>query len=474
MRRRPAAVLATIALLAPTAVLTQALPASGAMAPTVTLTSPTRNQVVWDELVLSAEATPAEGGKDVARVDFYLDAYGADGEKPAWTDDTAPYEITVPRDELGWAVGSAHRITAVAVDTAGQPSGDPARPGTGAAAFTTLGPPPVVTWAPAPPAPTTAAGSTSAGVQVDFAATVDEVVPDTADAYLNRIEHLLDGEVVHEYRPDGEPRSLERPAHFLESPQLTGGVHRVGIRVTVAYNGNHFTAAEATADVLVADGTRLAGPVMAGNRIVRNGFVVTAGDVVRFRAPIEAKVPGTFLELARLYVDDDVVDQWPLGYRDFVCEGPDTCVASAVIRSDRNRWFVPEVPGRATLTLTSAVFEDRRSTVVRRGIVIQPAARLTRGVSRHRIRRGEAVVVRGRLTRLDNGAPQAGRTVRVQWQRVGTTRWRTVATRTTNRYGRVRARMTPRYSGDYRLLSPEVRGTLGRGLSAPAWVAVRR
>lgn len=483
MRLRPSALLATLALAGPVAVLGLPGTAAGATVPTLVLTSPTDNAVVWDgDLVLAAEATPAEGGAPIARVDFYIDSYDPHRlPAPFRSDDTYPYKVSVPVADLGWQIAQAHKITAVAMDTAGRSSSHPSSAGASGSSFALLGPPPVVAWSPAPPPPDTVAGSTSGGLLARYSATVDDRVPasthpsPSSHPQIYRVEHLLDGKVVHDYQPADDPRTWTGSGWFSkEGSGLTGGVRQVGFRVTAAYSGTFLTTSEITADVLIGDGTTLTGPVTAGTRTVNNGFVVTAGDVVRFDAPIAAKVPGTHLQRAYMYVDDAGHQGWTLAYHDYPCEQPDTCLASTTVRSNHNAWYVPDEPGRATLTLKSATYGDHTATVVRRDIVIQAAAKLTASVSRSRIRLGEAIGVRGRLTRLDNAAPQPGRTVRVQWRRARTSTWTTLTTRTTDAYGRISARVKPQRSGDYRLVSPAVSGKLGAGLSAPVWVAVRR
>lgn len=458
----------------------QPLAAAETTVPTLVLTSPSDNAVLWEgDLTLAAEAAPAETGAEIARVDFYVDPGHPNGRPvPFRSDATYPYEVRVPVADLGWEILTVHKVTAVAVDTAGQSSSHPSSAGAAGTSWVTLGPPPLVTWSPSPPAPDVVAGSTSRGLRVDFSAALDDRVPEggtwSSSPRLFSVDHLLDGRVVRTSRLDDAPRTMTGSAFFSSAGAgLTGGVHRVGVRVTAAYHGGFRTATEVSADVLVADGTRLAGPVMAGRRVVEDGFVVTAGDTVRFRVPVAARVPGTYLSRVNVQTTDSRFDRWTVGYVEFPCDGPDTCTASATVRGT-NPWFVPDEPGEATLTITSTVHGDPGGSEERRTLLIQPAARLDATVSRNRVRRGETVLVRGRLTRLDNGAPEAGRTVRVQWRRVGAQRWSTVSTRTTNRYGRIRARMAPARSGDYRLVSPAVTGELGKGLSRPRWVAVRR
>ncbi|HEX6237110.1 MAG TPA: hypothetical protein VFZ68_07940, partial [Acidimicrobiales bacterium] len=329
----------------------------------------------------------------------------------------------------------------------------------------TVGPPPELSWTATPPAPPEAGGSTSGGVEFEYDARLPDSVPtrEFYNPHLRTVEHLVDGQVVHSYRPDGEPRAVAGTPWFLPA-SVTGGVHTFTIRVTTDYR----SVAEISADVLVSDGVELTGPVTSGRRVVRNGFVVTAGDVLRFRVPVATKVDGTHLD----FVDIRVGNQGLFHRFPFCAEGTTDCPEAATVLT--NHWGAPDEPGRATLSIQAAANGDARATTINRAIKVQPAAKLVARVSRHRLRIGRAVRVTGVLRRADNGAPQAGRTVRIQWRRLGTNRWTTLATRTTNDDGRVAARFKPRRTGFYRLRSPEVRGTLGPGISNEPKVRVLR
>ena len=87
---------------------------------------------------------------------------------------------------------------------------------------------------------------------------------------------------------------------------------------------------------------------------------------------------------------------------------------------------------------------------------------------------GHGVRLTGRLTRLDTGEPQAGRTVVVQWRPIGGDRWRTLTTRLTDATGTIALTVRPGRSATYRLHAAEVRGTLGAATSPARTVLLRR
>lgn len=439
--------------------------------PSVAMTSPENQSAVWDTFTVTADATPStdQGAAPLKGVRFYLDTENRYSQQDGYLfDDTAPYSVSVPVEDLKAPVLGQPKIAVVAEDVHGRLS---LYPESGAYPLmtrrVTVGPPPELSLTEIPAAPPETGGSVSGGVSIGYHTELPEAVPEPdgfLDPYIYKVERLIDGEVVSTYSPYGQPRSFDATPRFSASEGLSGGRHTFTVRVHTSYK----SVAEISADVLVSDGVRLTGPITSGSRIVRNGFVVTAGDVLRFRAPVETKVEGTHLGWASMDIGNH-----SLLWRDFDCAADaGDCAASAVLLS--GQWGAPDEPGGVTLEMAATADGDRHRTTFTREITVQPAARLVARVSRHRIRIGRAVRVTAVLRRADDGTPQAGRTVRIQWKPLHAGRWKTVARRTTSDDGRIAARFKPRRTGLYRLRSPEVRGTLGAGISNELKVRVRR
>ena len=84
------------------------------------------------------------------------------------------------------------------------------------------------------------------------------------------------------------------------------------------------------------------------------------------------------------------------------------------------------------------------------------------------------VVVRGRVVRTDTGHGVRDVPVTLQWRRAGTSRWVSMASRTSGLHGRLRAAVVRRATGFYRWVSPGDPGRLGPARSKPLKVRVTR
>lgn len=447
--------------------------------PTVTFTAPEQNAALWGDVTLAAEATPsaAPGASALAGVRFYIDGNLA-ADAQYLFDTTPPYAVTVPATDIAPVLSSRY-LVAVAEDADGNLSQMPTTGATTAVRrLVTVGPPPVVSWK-APTDPNTASGSVQGGVTLGYHAELPSTAParpgQPGDPYISKVETLLDGTSLGQssytdytpwngYQRGAKLRTVDAYAYLTQDRGLTAGRHELTVRVTTSYG----SVADASTDILVSDGVTWTGPVTSGGRVVRDGYVVTAGTIHRFQVPVATTVAGTRLVWAGMQISDQNL---LTRYTPCPTSDPASCPGSTVIRGDD--WAAPNAPGTHTLEILAQADGDA-TDILTRTILVQPAARLSLDVSSHLVRAGRSVGLTGRLTRRDTQRAQSGRTVLVQWLRTNRTAWKTVATRTTDVNGLIRLRLRPTANGYYRLRSPEVRGTLGPGQSPAQKVFVRR
>lgn len=434
--------------------------------PTVSFTAPAAYTAVWGETTLAANAAPSTqpGAAPLTGVRFYVDGtLGQDS--PYLFDATAPYAVTLPATDIA-PVLSSRDIVAVAEDADGNLSVMPTGDRSAVRRHVTVGPPPSVVAAPTQG--DGASGSVQNGVDVDFSAALPDSAParpgEPSDPYLRSVTLLLDGNPLwttpytspspwSDYQAGVKQRSISGTVRVTADHGLTAGRHEVTVRITTSYDA----VTDATTPVLVADGVSWGRLTSDGHR-VRNGYVVTAGTTHRFVLPVSAAVQGTGLLSVGLQVGGrDVVPQR------YLCHDAEPCPGSHTFRT--GDWVAPTQPGTVTLMASAQVLQESDPRTLTRTLVVQPAARLTSAVSRQRVAAGHGVRLSGRLTRLDTAAPQAGRSVVVQWRPVGAQRWRTLTARATDATGTVALWVHPSRSGAYRLHAAELRGTLGAGTS---------
>ena len=443
--------------------------------PTVSFTAPDAYTALWGEVTLAADAAPSTqpGAAPLAGVRFYVDGTLSQ-DSPYRFDATAPYAVTLPATDIA-PVLSSRVIVAVAEDTDGNLSVMPTGATGSVRRHVSVGPPPVVAAAPAHVPG--ASGSMQNGVDVDFRADLPDSAParpgEPSDPYLRSVTLLLDGSPLwttpytspaswNGYRAGTKQRSISGTVRVTADQGLTAGRHEVTVRITTSYD----SVTDATTPILVADGVHW-GHLTSGGHRVRNGYVVTAGTTHGFVLPVSAAVRGTHLLNAGLQIDGrDVMPQRVLCYDADPCPGAYTLEAGD--------WVAPKQPGTVTLEATAEVELESGPRTLTRTLVVQPAARLTSAVFRHRVVAGHGVRLTGRLTRLDTGEPQSGRTVVVQWRPIGGDHWRTLTTRLTDATGTIALTVRPGRSATYRLHAAEVRGTLGAGTSPARTVLLRR
>lgn len=438
--------------------------------PTVSFTSPQSADALWGDVTLSADAAAAtdSGAAPLKGVRFYVDG-DTSADAPYLFDDTASYAVTLPATDIASEYGSRYLVV-VAEDTDGNLSlMPPAAEAASVRRRVSVGPAPLVNWT-SPQTAGTISGSMRRGVSLEFRAALPDSAParpgQPSDPYIAGYDVFLDGSSLgssnwnqptawNNYQAGTKLRAIDGWWTMTAASGLTSGRHTVTVRVRTSYGG----VATLTSDILVADGVSW-GQVTTAGQVVDDGYVVTAGSLHRFTAPASTRVAGTSIDWPDVQTEnqDLYMQGWPCASTD-----PSTCPAATVVQSDI--WAAPDEPGTVTLTFTAQAHDDLPDTITRT-LTVQPAARLSLDVSRHLVRRGKAVSLTGRLTRADNGAPQAHRTVWVQWRRSNNLNWHPLAVRTTDSNGLVHYRTKPTASGYFRLRSPEVRGTIGTGISS--------
>jgi hypothetical protein len=441
--------------------------------PTVVMTAPGNYSNGWGEVILAADATESTDGVPLKGVRFYLNPNGTE-DQPYLFDDTAPYQVTVPATDIAPSPRTGV-VTAVAEDVQGHLSWrDPMHTDT---RNIKIGPPPVISWM-TPAGDGRPAGDMASMTLLGWRAALPDTAPanpdsPAADPYIDRVEILMDGQqwadmpagdypIWARFAPDPRYREAEYTHGWTAQGGMTPGRHTATLRVTTSYGA----VATAERTFLVTDGLEY-GPLRADGTPVTDGQVFTGGTTHTLAYAVAGKVPGTTVDFADLSFEGGSLTGGP------VCTAPDwwTCPTSAVVRG---RWDVPEKAGTYLIEYSAQTFWQAAPELHQVSVTVQAATRLAIGATSTRVRDGRAVTLDGRLTRTATGKGIYGVAARLEWRKAGTGTWTTVSRTQTTNGGWVDARVRRHASGDYRWVSPGLKGTIAPAHSRTVRVTVTR
>ena len=420
--------------------------------PNVTITSPDSYSPVWESVTVAAEAAASSANAPLKGVRFYVRPTGNDAD-PYILDQTAPYSVDIPAADIA-APGASGIVWAVAEDVQGNLSiSDDPYP---MRRTFVVAPPPEVTWT-NPHAPEQPVGGMSTNALLGWRARIPDIVPNTNGTgrdYIESVEVLIDGQHWRTYQYDelsfyNPDSARNREVSYTDRwDAMTPGRH-VGTLVATTGWGS---VASLDRAFVVTDGVNFS-PITIDRRTLEDGSVVTAGTVHDLRYSAEGKVAGSAIQGWDILDGSSSISDWPRN-----CSRPDWWRCPNHV-SVHGQWIAPNTVGNHVLRFEVGVWGDASPSSAERTVYVQPAGRLNASASASRIRAGRAVTLSGRLVRTDTGAGVRNVTLTLQWRATGTSRWRSLLTRTTDAQGRAQARSAPRRTGSYRWVT---RGHLGR------------